>query len=417
MLTWWSLAACGAAPSSPSVTALPPTTAAPPAAPTKAEATALPPTKPVSVKVLAVDIELTHACALTEQRRLRCWGENKLGQLGYGDTRSRLASEADDVPLPGPVDSFAVDPGSTCAVVKGSVYCWGNVLTNQGSVQIGDDEAIASAGHVPFARPVVAVALGWNFACLIDDRGEVTCWGGNDRFQLGACPKAGCRKSPGMPDDMNPVKLGFKATALTLGYDHTCALGDNGGVRCWGFYDEGKLGYSDHVHPSELGDLPLPGKAVQLSADRHGTSALLDDGRIAAWGDFSEVRAPRPTADAFGLEATRGGRVVQISRGSVANCVVMQGGSVECWLNYRQDAAFVGYGKSWGPGSKAIDLPGPARQVWVSKFKNLMCAVLTDGRLYCWGEGSPERVLGYDRTDDIGDDETPGQVGPVPLKP
>ncbi|MBW3536082.1 MAG: hypothetical protein KY453_12855, partial [Gemmatimonadetes bacterium] len=42
------------------------------------------------------------------------------------------------------------------------------------------------------------------------------------------------------------------------------------------------------------------------------------------------------------------------------------------------------------------------------------CALLDDGNVRCWGYGAHGR-LGYTRTNDIGDDETPGSVGPVDL--
>ena len=47
-----------------------------------------------------------HTCVLTGQNRVRCWGDNQFGQLGYGNTidvgdaLTRLPSSAGDVPLP-----------------------------------------------------------------------------------------------------------------------------------------------------------------------------------------------------------------------------------------------------------------------------------------------------------------------------
>ena len=32
------------------------------------------------------------------------------------------------------------------------------------------------------------------------------------------------------------------ATALAVGYGHTCAIMESGGVRCWGANDRGQLG-------------------------------------------------------------------------------------------------------------------------------------------------------------------------------
>lgn len=259
-----SLVACHSAPNPPPATVVvrpPEISGSASSAPTPLATPSPMPTAAKGVKILDVDIQTTHACALTQERALRCWGDNKLGQLGYGDRRSRLAAEVVDVPLPGPVDSFAVDPGSTCAVVQGVPYCWGNVLAEQGSIEIGDDEPVVPAGRVVFDKPVRSIAQGWNFACLIDVEGDVTCWGARDRGELGACPKSGCRASARQPNEMRSVNLGFKASAISLGADHGCAVGPAGNVRCWGFAGEGKLGYiSPHQsRPAEVGDLQRGG--------------------------------------------------------------------------------------------------------------------------------------------------------------
>ncbi|MCP4756161.1 MAG: hypothetical protein GY866_35310, partial [Proteobacteria bacterium] len=56
------------------------------------------------------------------------------------------------------------------------------------------------------------------------------------------------------------VDLGTDRTAeeLALGEDHTCALLDNGAIKCWGRNDYGQLGLGDTNHrgdeSGEMGD-------------------------------------------------------------------------------------------------------------------------------------------------------------------
>ncbi len=54
-----------------------------------------------------------------------------------------------------------------------------------------------------------------------------------------------------MGDFLAPVDLGAgrTATAITAGDFHTCALLDNGIVKCWGFNAFGQLGYGDTDEP------------------------------------------------------------------------------------------------------------------------------------------------------------------------
>ena len=63
----------------------------------------------------------------------------------------------------------------------------------------------------------------------------------------------------GLPGDINFG--GAKAVQITSGQNHSCALLETGGVRCWGLGINGQLGYGsnadigDNEHP--LNDVPI----------------------------------------------------------------------------------------------------------------------------------------------------------------
>ncbi len=58
-----------------------------------------------------------------------------------------------------------------------------------------------------------------------------------------------------------------------------------------------------------------------------------------------------------------------------------------------------------GPGRTAVAITGGGYHT---------CAILDNGRVRCWGYGVYGQ-LGYGNTRNIGDNETPGSVGPVDL--
>src|SRR5207247_532237 len=91
-----------------------------------------------------------------------------------------------------------------------------------------------------------------------------------------------------------PVRVaGLSATAVTAGGFHTCALPGDGTVRCWGQNDLGQLGNgtSDPVpnNPSTFNPTPVTVSgittAVAISAGGWYTCALLQDGTVRCWGD------------------------------------------------------------------------------------------------------------------------------------
>src|SRR5690606_23903460 len=105
--------------------------------------------------VIQLDANGRHTCTLLETGRVRCWGSNRAGQLGYGNTNNIGDDEhpatAGDVNVGGDVTQLAVGGFHTCAVLKGGwVRCWGynhNGQLGYGNTNtIGDDETPATAG-------------------------------------------------------------------------------------------------------------------------------------------------------------------------------------------------------------------------------------------------------------------------------
>ena len=398
-------------------------------------------------EAVAVSAGLAHTCALLDDGTVRCWGAGANGRLGYGNTNSIGDNEAPG--SAGPVDlggreAVAVSAGDshTCALLDdGAVRCWG--LGGSGRLgygnedDIGDNETPASAGPVDLGagREAVAVSAGGGHTCALLDNGTVRCWGfgGAGRLGYNNTDDIGDNETPG---SVGPVDLGGReALAVSTGAAHSCALLENGTVRCWGFGNAGRLGYGnansigDNETPGSVGPVQLGGEAVAVSAADSHTCALLDDGNVRCWGFGGDGRLGYGNANSIGdneLPSSVGpvdlGReAVAVSGGFAHTCALLDNGTVRCWgfggngrLGYGNSNSI---GDNEAPGSAGpVDTGSPhgAGATATSAGDDHSCALLDDGTVRCWGRGASGR-LGYGNTDNTGDNETPGSVGPVDL--
>ena len=194
----------------------------------------------------------------------------------------------------------------TCAVLAdGSVRCWGyggdGALGCGTPYSVGDDETPASAGAVDLGRgrTATAISAGDYHTCALLDDGGVRCWGygADGRLGYGSANSVGVSQTPGSvgPVDLGP---GRTARAITAGGGHSCAILDDGSVRCWGYGANGELGYGnknslgDQRTPGSVGPVDLgPGRtATAISAGWRHTCALLDDGSVRCWGNGGSGR-------------------------------------------------------------------------------------------------------------------------------
>ena len=199
------------------------------------------------------------------------------------------------------------------------------------------------AGHT-----ATAISAGSYQTCAILDDHTLRCWGSGLHGQLGLGDTADRGDHPGeMGDALPPVGLGAgrTATAISAGRLFTCALLDDGGLKCWGVNEQGQLGQGDLTNrgdePNEMGD-DLP--SVDLGAGRTATAvttgsyhacALLDDATVRCWGDNGsgelgqgdDDRRTRPPVAAVALD----GPATMVTAGADSTCAVIDDVALKCW--------------------------------------------------------------------------------------
>jgi alpha-tubulin suppressor-like RCC1 family protein len=248
---------------------------------------------------------------------------------------------------------------------------------------------------------VLGISAGWEHTCAVveTDGGEtnVKCWGSNAHGELGNGTTTDSPAPVTVLDADGSPLTGVKAVSASRYY--TCALMNDGGVKCWGWNEGGKLGdgkvdksqplFAQYANYIPFGDEKYATKAVSVYADADATQKL------------------------SGVEA--------VSAGSWHACAKMDDGTVKCWGQNFDGALGIGkdpedfnpfnyadrneWKKLFAPYAVTVvesnTSSSPLRNVVqvAAGSCDHTCALLGDGRVTCWAwNGGEDGELGIDDT-------------------
>lgn len=149
-------------------------------------------------KAIAVTVANRHACVITPEKKVRCWGQDEFGQTvvpsDLGEVRYVKAGHYE-----------------TCAVTTaGAMRCWGKDKSGQPYKQ---------GPALTDVQSIVTSRFGSNF-CAIHHKDKVDCWGSLHYIQ-----------------DFNidpPTDLGPVTSVEITASGYACGILSSGNVRCWG---------------------------------------------------------------------------------------------------------------------------------------------------------------------------------------
>ncbi|MGB0152288.1 MAG: putative Ig domain-containing protein, partial [Candidatus Poseidoniaceae archaeon] len=357
-----------------------------------------------------------HTCAILDNGDLKCWGKDTDGQVGDSSSTYNSWSPSTTVTLYG--DAVAVSGGRshTCALLDGGdVKCWGDDQYGQ----LGDGATLADRTTPPYSainlgtgRTAVAISAGGYHTCALLDNGDVKCWGRDNEGQLGDGGTITSTDYTAAPSS-TAINLGTGRTAVAIsaGEYHTCAILDNGDLKCWGMDNAGQLGdgganTSTSAPSSTAVNLGAGRTAVAVAAGWEHTCAILDNGDMKCWGkdaygqlgdggSNTHTNAPSSTAINLGTGRT----AVALTASFRHTCALLDNGDVKCWGrdNFGQlgdGGTITSSDYTTAPSSTAINL-GPGRTaVSLSSGTYHTCAVLDNADMKCWG---------YDHYGQLGD--------------
>ncbi|MBC7537328.1 MAG: hypothetical protein H7281_00800 [Bacteriovorax sp.] len=333
-------------------------------------------------KLLSVGYE--HACAVSEKNLIKCWGRNDFGESNAPVNLKNITE-------------ISLGMNNSCVISDGKVICWGMsiegtidvpiILKNPRNLTSGwwhhcvqTDDGIKCWGYpfkdyiAPDDATINEFTSGGFFNCAIVADG-VKCWDesgkttlvddsiGATKLSVGssnACavtPSKGviCWRLGAITKGTYKLLKSFVPSGgvdntefLSAGHASTCAYGDGGNIKCWGFNPDGAL------------DVPttIPGPLTQLSVGSHRVCSITDS-VLSCWGGSNTVYNPPLDLGPVSFTSSGGSQI----------CAGTQE-KVRCWgENIRG----------------ALDVPKDLTNIsQISSGFSHVCAVSND-QVTCWG--------------------------------
>jgi alpha-tubulin suppressor-like RCC1 family protein len=232
------------------------------------------------------------------------------------------------------------------------------------------------------------MAPGSAYTCALIEDGTVRCWGNNDFWQLGDGSKLR-RTKPG------PPMIGVTdVTYLGAGHDHTCVVTQDGSVLCWGNNYKNQLGVVGENPGVPVRVQGFDDAAADVECNGvHGygsgfSCARLRSGRVWCWGSNEHgelgngaIGAPNATPAPV-LNLEDAAQIALADRGA---CARRASGTVVCWGSQP-------YGplrsSSNAPNlTRPEEVPGLTDVRFIAAGYSHYCAIVgAESRVKCWGD-------------------------------
>lgn len=247
------------------------------------------------------------------------------------------------------------DSALLCAAKKdGSLWCLGR--NESGQLGDGTQTSRLEAKRVEGLENVVQIQLNGHFACARTAGDEVYCWGEN---------RVGRVKPYGDPAGFysfytRPVRVApelHDIVDLLVGEGHSCAARKDGAAICWGGVEPKRIGW-------------FPPKSCEEATIAQTEPLVFDVPECRSSKQLFEAIPPNPSDPVVRVLATR-----------KSSCALRRSGILECWGGY------------WGAPKQLPGLESEHfRDFGADLSSENVCAVTTDGRVFCWGEARSGKI-------------------------
>lgn len=220
-----------------------------------------------------------YACGLTESGDAYCWGSNRYGTLGNGQSGtgatvnkktptlitsmkfSSISASKDNPATSATIPSAYSQHTCGIGLNDGQAYCWGGNINGALGIGLYSSTVVSSpalvytktqntSSDLPGDVTIKSISAGSQSTCAIDSNNVGYCWGFNNYGQLGigSTTRTNLARLVMVGESSQiPVGVGFQS--LYTGLDNggslpaiTCGLATNSQFYCWGDNTYGQVG-------------------------------------------------------------------------------------------------------------------------------------------------------------------------------
>jgi alpha-tubulin suppressor-like RCC1 family protein len=278
---------------------------------------------------------------------------------------------------------------------------------NDGALTDIGNEAAQADIEVPDAAPQCILGLGsgaWH-TCAVGVDHSLKCWGRNSNGELGdgttdnrSAPAA----ATGLPN---------RVVQVVGGYSHSCARTSDAALWCWGSNRKGQVGDGTTNTPKTTpAQVTALGSSVEdVSTGFLHTCALKSDGTLWCWGCTDSAQLGDGVVDKdAGVPSPKqvtalGTDVAEVRVGGRHSCARKTDGTLWCWGD--NENGQIGDGSTGPPQTAPAQVTALATATArIAAGDQHTCALKNDGTLWCWGrnvEGQLGDRSNTDRADPV----------------
>ncbi|XP_064619706.1 uncharacterized protein LOC135483104 isoform X2 [Lineus longissimus] len=332
-----------------------------------------------------------------EGEHVLCWGCSEFGQHGHSKRENIPGQDSWLKTFSGPWDKRAkyFSCGSSHTVVvtnNNTIYAWGN--GHCGQVGCGDmdshDEPICIKLYANQQRPpeIKGIACGWRHTFILLENGNMFSYGNNQYAQLGYDPRIKeFRENQPRPHLLRTFTH-LVVDQVACGEKHSLFLIQDGTVGAVGNNCYGQLGIGDCAEATIMQKIESLSEVKAIACGANHSLAVGNDGGLHCWGfgkacgskDDNYLFPERKYVGSCRFTAVSGGSFHSVAL-SVSKNVFSWGSNSDGQLGHGEKVRFV----STPCKVQNEQLMG---NVAFIACGDLYTSAITDGSLYMWGKSS-----------------------------